>query len=68
MAVWLLISLSATPRIYSPIVPGIMSGKFEPKAPVNLDPPKDDPISPEELAKANGTSDLPLQPVKPATS
>ncbi|CAG9999655.1 unnamed protein product [Clonostachys byssicola] len=33
-----------------------MSGKFEPKAPVNLDPPKDDPISLEELAKANGKS------------
>ncbi|KAI6781669.1 progesterone binding protein [Emericellopsis cladophorae] len=31
-----------------------MSGKFEPKAPVNLNPPKDDPISAEELAKANG--------------
>ncbi|KAK7220483.1 hypothetical protein V2G26_008486 [Clonostachys chloroleuca] len=31
-----------------------MSGKFEPKAPVNLDPPKDDPISLAELAKANG--------------
>ncbi|VUC22632.1 unnamed protein product [Clonostachys rosea] len=33
-----------------------MSGKFEPKAPVTLDPPKDDPISLEELAKANGKS------------
>ncbi|KAI1639591.1 cytochrome b5-like heme/steroid binding domain-containing protein [Biscogniauxia mediterranea] len=32
-----------------------MSGKFEPKVPVNLDPPKDDPISLEDLAKANGT-------------
>ena len=31
-----------------------MSGKFEPKVPVNLSPPKDDPISPEELAKADG--------------
>ncbi|CAG9943415.1 unnamed protein product [Clonostachys rosea f. rosea IK726] len=31
-----------------------MSGKFEPKAPVNLDPPKDDPISLAELGKANG--------------
>ncbi|GAW21468.1 hypothetical protein ANO14919_109870 [Xylariales sp. No.14919] len=29
-------------------------GKFEPKVPVNLDPPKDDPITLEELAKANG--------------
>ncbi|CAH0053201.1 unnamed protein product [Clonostachys solani] len=36
-----------------------MSGKFEPKAPVNLDPPKDDPISLEELAKANGKVDPP---------
>ncbi|KAI0896760.1 cytochrome b5 [Annulohypoxylon nitens] len=32
-----------------------MSGKFEPKVPVNLDPPKDDPISVEELAKADGS-------------
>ncbi|KAF5253315.1 hypothetical protein FANTH_1777 [Fusarium anthophilum] len=31
-----------------------MAGKFEPKVPVNLDPPKDDIISREELAKANG--------------
>ncbi|KAI1081190.1 cytochrome b5-like heme/steroid binding domain-containing protein [Whalleya microplaca] len=31
-----------------------MSGKFEPKVPVNLDPPKDEPISLEELAKADG--------------
>ncbi|OAQ74827.1 cytochrome b5 [Purpureocillium lilacinum] len=31
-----------------------MAGKFEPKVPVNLNPPKDDPISPEELAKATG--------------
>lgn len=31
-----------------------MSGKFEPKNPVTLNPPKDDPISQEELAKANG--------------
>ena len=33
-----------------------MAGKFEPKVPVNLDPPKDDPISLEELAKADGES------------
>ncbi|KAH7358466.1 progesterone binding protein [Plectosphaerella cucumerina] len=33
-----------------------MSGKFAPKEPVVLNPPKDDPISPEELAAANGTS------------
>ncbi|KAL7622986.1 hypothetical protein AAE478_006665 [Parahypoxylon ruwenzoriense] len=32
-----------------------MAGKFEPKVPVNLDPPKDDPISLEELARADGT-------------
>ncbi|KAI0472545.1 cytochrome b5-like heme/steroid binding domain-containing protein [Xylariaceae sp. FL0804] len=32
-----------------------MAGKFEPKVPVQLDPPKDDPISQEELARANGT-------------
>ncbi|KAI0972293.1 cytochrome b5 [Xylaria arbuscula] len=31
-----------------------MAGKFEPKTPVNLDPPKDDPITLEELAKADG--------------
>ncbi|KAI0102782.1 cytochrome b5-like heme/steroid binding domain-containing protein [Nemania sp. FL0031] len=30
-------------------------GKFEPKTPVNLNPPKDDPITLEELAKADGT-------------
>ncbi|KAK3351792.1 cytochrome b5 [Neurospora tetraspora] len=34
-----------------------MSGKFEPKVPVQLNPPKDDPISVEELAKANGADD-----------
>ncbi|EKD20904.1 hypothetical protein LZ554_007234 [Drepanopeziza brunnea f. sp. 'monogermtubi'] len=32
-----------------------MTGKFEPKTPVNLAPPKSDPISPEFLAKCNGT-------------
>ncbi|TAQ88313.1 hypothetical protein B7494_g3366 [Chlorociboria aeruginascens] len=31
-----------------------MSGKFEPKEPVILNPPKDDPISLEDLAKCNG--------------
>lgn len=31
-----------------------MSGRFAPKVPVQLDPPKDDPISLEDLAKANG--------------
>jgi hypothetical protein len=34
-----------------------MSGKFEPKVPVQLDPPKDTPISLDELAKANGMDD-----------
>lgn len=34
-----------------------MSGKFEPKVPVQLDPPKDDPISAEALAQANGESE-----------
>lgn len=28
---------------------------FSPKIPVQLDPPKDDPISQEELAKCDGT-------------
>ncbi|KAF4880294.1 putative steroid-binding protein 3 [Colletotrichum siamense] len=32
-----------------------MSGKFEPKTPVELAPPKDDPITLEELAKADGS-------------
>ncbi|KAG0645047.1 hypothetical protein D0Z07_9275 [Hyphodiscus hymeniophilus] len=31
-----------------------MAGKFEPKEPVQLDPPKNDPISQEFLAKCNG--------------
>ncbi|RKF54272.1 putative steroid-binding protein 3 [Erysiphe neolycopersici] len=31
-----------------------MSNRFEPKTPVNLAPPKNDPISPTELKKANG--------------
>lgn len=30
--------------------------RFEPKVPVQLDPPKDDPISVEELSKCDGTS------------
>ncbi len=33
-----------------------MAGKFEPKVPVNLNPPKDDPITLEELAQADGES------------
>lgn len=28
--------------------------RFEPKVPVQLDPPKDDPISVEELSKCDG--------------
>ncbi|KAI1850568.1 hypothetical protein JX265_004278 [Neoarthrinium moseri] len=32
-----------------------MAGKFEPKVPVNLDPPKSDPLSREELSNADGT-------------
>lgn len=31
-----------------------MPPKFEPKTPVNLDPPKDDPITLEDLAQADG--------------
>ncbi|KAK1771182.1 cytochrome b5-like heme/steroid binding domain-containing protein [Phialemonium atrogriseum] len=31
-----------------------MAGKFEPKVAVQLNPPKDDPISVEELAKCDG--------------
>jgi hypothetical protein len=31
-----------------------MAGKFEPKTAVALDPPKDDPITVEELAAADG--------------
>ncbi|EGX88339.1 progesterone binding protein, putative [Cordyceps militaris CM01] len=31
-----------------------MAGKFEPKEPVQLNPPKDDPITLEELSKCNG--------------
>lgn len=32
--------------------------RFEPKVPVQLDPPKDDPISQEELAKCDGKCSL----------
>lgn len=45
-----------------------MSGKFEPKTPVNLDPPKDDPISPEELAAADGMAMSPRHDEEPSTS
>lgn len=31
-----------------------MSGKFEPKQKVELDPPKDDPISLDYLSKCDG--------------
>lgn len=34
---------------------------FKPKEPVKLDPPKDDPISLEELAKADGECRAPAQ-------
>ncbi|KKK14997.1 hypothetical protein P175DRAFT_0535393 [Aspergillus ochraceoroseus IBT 24754] len=34
---------------------GQSSGRFAPKVPVQLDPPKDDPITAEELAKCDGT-------------
>jgi len=33
---------------------GETKGRFEPKKPVQLDPPKDDPITPEHLAKCDG--------------
>ncbi|KAJ5231462.1 Membrane steroid-binding protein 2 [Penicillium citrinum] len=32
-----------------------MGERFAPKVPVQLDPPKDDPISPEELSKCDGS-------------
>ncbi|KAM0246269.1 hypothetical protein ACHAQJ_010288 [Trichoderma viride] len=35
-----------------------MSGRFEPKVPVQLDPPRSDPISLDDLAKANETDSL----------
>ena len=38
-------------------------GKFEPKNPVKLDPPKDDPISAERLAKCDGRQDRSHMPV-----
>jgi hypothetical protein len=34
--------------------------RFEPKVPVQLDPPKDDPISVEDLAKCDGKEDSQL--------
>lgn len=34
-------------------------GKFEPKTPVELNPPKSDPISKEYLARCNGTNGYP---------
>jgi hypothetical protein len=42
-----------------------MAGKFEPKVPVQLAPPKDDLISLQDLAKANGTASHP-RPFKPS--
>lgn len=38
------------------------TGKFEPKTPVVLNPPKDDPITPEFLSKCNGKSPKIFQP------
>jgi hypothetical protein len=35
-----------------------MSGKFEPKHKVDLDPPKDDPISLDYLSKCDGMSSM----------
>ena len=35
-------------------------GRFEPKVPVHLNPPKSDPISKEYLAKCNGTFSFPV--------
>lgn len=35
-----------------------MAGKFEPKVHVDLAPPKDDPITLEDLAKADGEFDF----------
>jgi hypothetical protein len=43
-----------------------MAGKFEPKTPVQLNPPKDDPITLEELAQADGKHDCILRPEIPA--
>ncbi|EPS36226.1 hypothetical protein H072_10338 [Dactylellina haptotyla CBS 200.50] len=34
-----------------------MAGKFEPKEPVNLDPPKEDIITKEYLSKCDGTQE-----------
>lgn len=38
-------------------------GKFEPKEPVQLNPPNYSPISTDELAKANGTKLARLHPL-----
>lgn len=38
------------------------SKRFTPKVPVELDPPKDDPISVEELAKCDGMRVYPFTP------
>jgi hypothetical protein len=42
-----------------------MAGKFEPKVPVDLNPPKEDPISLEELAKADGKALPPYTILRP---
>jgi len=35
-----------------------MAGRFEPKEPVTLNPPKDDPITLDDLSKANGMTPI----------
>lgn len=47
-------TVDASTYLQNHIYTSKMSGKFEPKTPVNLNPPKDDPISLEDLAKADG--------------
>jgi len=41
-----------------------MSGRFEPKTPVKLDPPKSDPISLDYLEKCNGTATFPRRSIE----
>ncbi|GMF74958.1 unnamed protein product [Aspergillus oryzae] len=38
-----------------------MSERFAPKVPVQLEDPKDDPITVEELSKCDGTFSLPVE-------
>ncbi len=44
------------PAVPSTHTTDTMSGKFEPKTPVTLQPPKETPITLEELSAANGES------------